>query len=102
MLVKTKQSHTGVKCRILIFTDGMDNESVIKSWEITRKLATDKIVLDSIGIGTEWTSHLFKILKITGGYAFAPDTQQAFFQIFLLETLIDIHARPDIGAVPVP
>lgn len=79
MLVKTKKSHSGVKCRILILTDGMDNESVINPWEVARKLATDKIVLDSIVIGTEWTSDLFKISKITDGYAFAPDTQQAFF-----------------------
>jgi hypothetical protein len=39
---------------------------------------------------------LFKIAKHTGGYAFCPKTRSALFQIFLLETFIDIKTRPDI------
>ncbi|PGH17433.1 hypothetical protein AJ80_04803 [Polytolypa hystricis UAMH7299] len=50
-------------------------------------------------IGTNETAELFKMVRNTGGYAFAPKTQWEFFQVFLLDTVVDIRTRPNIAKV---
>jgi hypothetical protein len=107
------------KCRIVILTDGEDNQASIKfvsevTWTLPvdvpfqsnvtpsmlcKDLYDNDIVLDAIVIGTDSTRSLFKIARSTGGYAFNPQEQHVFFQIFLLETFIDIRTRPDIEKV---
>ena len=62
---------------------------------ICNELYYADIVLDAIVIGSNKTLDLFKIAKHTGGYAFCPKFRSALFQIFLLETFIDIKTRPD-------
>lgn len=96
MLEELQRKHSNVKCRIIVLTDGMDNESSCRAETVAAELCLVDIALDSIVIGTDYTADLFKISKITGGYAFQPKTQQAFFQIFLLETVVDIRTRPDL------
>ncbi|KAK5944145.1 hypothetical protein PMZ80_003426 [Knufia obscura] len=100
MLCKLKEAHPGVQCRIILLTDGEDNDSGHFPESVGQDLLDNDIVLDSVVIGTNFTKELFKISKATGGYAFAPGTQQGFFQIFLLETLVDIRTRPDIVKLP--
>ncbi|KAL1953648.1 hypothetical protein VTO42DRAFT_2397 [Malbranchea cinnamomea] len=95
MLQDVKRRHPKAKLRIVLLTDGEDNSSTVKPDVVATKLYTDEILLDAIVIGTTKRADLFKIAKITGGYAFAPETQQALFQIFLLETVVDIRTRPD-------
>lgn len=96
MLCELKQSHPQTKCRIIVLTDGEDNDSVSNAWDVSEALHNNDIVLDAIVIGTNSTGDLFKMAKNTGGYAFAPKTQQGLFQIFLLETVVDLRTRPDI------
>ena len=100
MLCNLRVAHPNVKCRIVLLTDGDDIASSRPPEPVCRDLLTHDVVLDSIVIGTETANELFKMSKATGGYAFAPKTQQEFFQIFLLETLIDIRTRPDITKLP--
>lgn len=100
MLKDIQQRHPKTKCRIVLLTDGDDNSSTITASSASSELYDNDIVLDAVVIGTAFTSDLFKVARMTGGYAFAPATQAALFQIFLLETVVDIRTRPDI--VPVP
>ncbi|RDL38800.1 Uncharacterized protein BP5553_03140 [Venustampulla echinocandica] len=99
MLVELQHRYPQTKCRIILLTDGCDNNSKAVPFEISSRLYERNIVLDAIVIGSSETRELFKIAKNTGGYAFKPLTQQALFQIFLLETVSDIRTRPDIVRV---
>ena len=91
---------TGPRRRIVLLTDGEDNESLLKPFEVCRDLTEENIVMDAIVIGTSATYAPFKLAHHTGGYAFAPKVRDQFFHIPLLETFTDIGSRPDI--VPVP
>lgn len=101
MLKSLKAKHPGAKCRIVALTDGDDNDSSLTPSKVCSDLYDNDIVLDAIVIGTKMTSDLFKIAKHTGGYAFCPKSRSALFQIFLLETFIDIRSRPDIVKTPI-
>ena len=97
MLAEQKIKFPTTKCRIILLTDGEDNSSTAASAEtVCSQLFNNDIVLDVIVLGTSNTSDLFKIARATGGYAFSPPTQRVLFQLFLLETLIDIRTRPDV------
>lgn len=102
MLIAVKRQHPKTKCRIILLTDGEDNKSTMQPGVVSSTLFANNIVLDAVVIGSTQTSDLFKMAKNTGGYAFAPRTQQSLFQIFLLETVVDIRTRPNITKVPVP
>jgi uncharacterized protein YegL len=98
MLMDQKAKFPATRCRIILLTDGQDTSSKKTDWPSTicSQLFVNDIVLDVIVLGTRSTQNLFKIARSTGGYAFNPATQRVFFQLFLLETLIDIRTRPDI------
>jgi hypothetical protein len=100
MLVAHKILHPNAKCRIVVLTDGADYESRALPANICFQLHHHNIVLDAVVIGTNHTKDLFKIAKHTGGYAFCPKDRVALYQIFLLETFIDISMRPPITKVP--
>lgn len=99
MLADAKRQYPRIKSRIILLTDGCDTASTIKPSEMCSSLSTNDIVLDTVVIGSNSTADLFKIAQSTCGYAFKPQTQQALFQIFLLETVVDIRTRPDITKV---
>jgi uncharacterized protein YegL len=99
MLAAVKRQYPNTKARIILLTDGEDRESTIQPSTVSSSLYANDIVLDAVVIGSNQTSNLFKIARATGGYAFSPCTQQALFQIFLLETVVDIRTRPDITKV---
>jgi hypothetical protein len=101
MLKSLKAKHPGAKCRIIALTDGEDNDSSLTPSKVCSDLYDNDIVLDTVVIGTGKTRDLFKIAKHTGGYAFCPKSRIDLFQIFLLETFIDISTRPDIVKVPI-
>lgn len=101
MLVEHKTKHPNVRLRIIALTDGLDNDSQAVPADICAELYNHDIVLDAIVIDTDSTDDLFKVAKHTGGYAFHPQNRNALFQIFLLETFIDIRTRPDVVKVPV-
>ena len=97
MLIEQKAKFPGTKCRVILLTDGEDNASSNTTAKtVCSRLFDNDVVLDAIVLGTSLTTDLFKIARSTGGYAFSPTTQRVFFQLFLLETLIDIRTRPDI------
>lgn len=100
MLLKFATQNPTTRLRIIVLTDGEDNNSIHNAGVVCRDLYNANIVLDSIVIGTNSTDSLFKISKHTGGYAFCPKTRSALFQVFLLETFVDIKMRPDIVRVP--
>jgi uncharacterized protein YegL len=101
MLTAYKLKFPGTRLRIIALTDGENNDSRFQAPYVCRELYDNNIVLDAIVIGTTATSDLFKIAKHTGGYAFVPKLRTALYQIFLLETFIDIRTRPDIVKVPI-
>lgn len=101
MLVQFGAQNPTSKLRIIVLTDGDDNNSSNPAHHVCSELYNANIVLDSIVIGTISTDTLFKLSKHTGGYAFCPKNRSALFQIFLLETFIDIKMRPDIKKVPI-
>ncbi|KAJ2905988.1 uncharacterized protein MKZ38_003471 [Zalerion maritima] len=98
MLLEQRQRFPNTKLRILVLTDGEDNESKVDKLSLANHLHDERIVLDAIVLGTSNTTDLFKFCRATGGYAFSPPTQQVFFQTFLLENVLDIRTRP--GDVP--
>jgi uncharacterized protein YegL len=100
MLIAIKRQYPRTKSRIILLTDGEDNQSTIQPSVVSSSLYANNIVLDAVVIGSNQTSDLFKIAHSTGGYAFSPKTQQALFQIFLLETVVDVRTRPEITKVP--
>jgi hypothetical protein len=100
MLIAIKRQYPHTKPRIILLTDGEDNQSTIQPSIISSSLYANDIVLDAVVIGSNQTSNLFKIAHNTGGYAFSPKSQQALFQIFLLETVVDVRTRPEITKVP--
>jgi uncharacterized protein YegL len=100
MLIAIKRQYPRTKSRIILLTDGEDNQSTIQPSVVSSTLYANNIVLDAVVIGSNQTSDLFKIAHSTGGYAFSPKTQQALFQIFLLETVVDVRTRPEITKVP--
>ncbi|OAL43298.1 vWA-like protein, partial [Pyrenochaeta sp. DS3sAY3a] len=100
-LVEFKANNPQAKLRIIVLTDGEDNDSTSKPAQVCRELYDAEIVLDSVIIGSSRTDELFKISKHTGGYAFKPSTRLLLFQTFLLEPFLDISTRPDIERVPV-
>jgi Mg-chelatase subunit ChlD len=101
MLTAFKAQHPNAKLRIIALTDGENNDSRFTAADVCTDLYNNDIVLDAIVIGTDATSELFRMAKHTGGYAFHPKSRHALFQIFLLETFIDIKARPDVVKVPI-
>ena len=100
MLKEIRDKHPKTKSRIVLLTDGEDNSSSFSAPDAAKKLYDNDVVLDAVVIGSDFTSDLFKMARITGGYAFAPKTQAALFQIFLLETMVDIRTRPDLVRIP--
>ena len=96
MLDTFRSCNPAAKCRIIVLTDGLDNQSKFKPGDVCLKLHSSDIVLDAIVIGTNETQDLFKMAKHTGGYAFHPQTRDMLFQIFLLDGCLDIKSRPNI------
>lgn len=101
MLTAFKTVHANTKLRIIVLTDGINNDSINSPEDICTSLYEAEIVLDSIVIGECSTKDLFKLSKHTGGYAFNPQSRLLLFQTFLLEPFLDISARPDIERIPV-
>lgn len=101
MLSSLKATSPDTKLRIILLTDGEDNDSRFRPGEVCHQLYNECVVLDAVVIGSNQTTDLFKIAKHTGGYAFSPQSRNALFQIFLLETFLDIRVRPEIVRVPI-
>ncbi|KAI9783680.1 MAG: hypothetical protein M1839_003528 [Geoglossum umbratile] len=96
MLIAFKTKHPGATRRIIVLTDGENNDSRNEAPKTCVDLYNNRIVLDAIVIGTNSTCDLFRMAKHTGGYAFSPKSRTVLFQIPLLETFINIKTRPDI------
>lgn len=101
MLTEHRTKYPDAKLRIIVLTDGVNNDSRATPEDVCAKLYKHDVVLDAIVIGTDKTEDLFKFAKHTGGYAFHPENRTALFQIFLLENFVDIRTRPAIAKVPI-
>lgn len=100
MLVAYKEKHPNTICRIIILTDGEDNDSTKTPFLTCTRLLSNQIVLDAMVFGTHSTKFLFSIVKHTGGYAFNPKTRADLFRIFILESFVNIQMRPPISRLP--
>ncbi|KAF2462058.1 hypothetical protein BDY21DRAFT_330369 [Lineolata rhizophorae] len=100
MLVACKTSYKNAKCRVILLTDGENNDSAKFPSTVCADLYKNDIILDAIVIGTKCTMDLFKVANQTGGYAFNPSSRSLLYQIPMLETVIDIRTRPDIVKKP--
>jgi hypothetical protein len=101
LLAVLKAGQHDLKCRIVLLTDGQNNDSRSSPAEVCSELYFNDIVLDAIVIGTSDTADLFRMAKHTGGYAFNPKTRNLLYQIPMLETFVDIRTRPDIVKIPI-
>ena len=95
-LAQHRETFPATKCRIILLTDGCDCSSDFTPFEVGEFLQDDNIVLDAVVFGSNRTNDLFRLARSTGGYAFNPATQDLFFQIFLLETMVDFRTRPEV------
>lgn len=101
MLVAYKEKHPTTTCRIIVLTDGEDNDSNTTPSLTCTRLLSNQIVLDAMVLGTQSTKDLFSIVKHTGGYAFNPKTRADLFRIFILESFVNIQMRPPISRLPI-
>ncbi|KAF3934009.1 hypothetical protein ABW19_dt0200005 [Dactylella cylindrospora] len=93
-LVREKVNHPDAKLRIIVLTDGDDNQSKQTNKSTYSYLWENDIVLDAIVFGTYSYDCLFKICKVTGGYAMRPTCTQEVIQIADTETMLDQTRRP--------
>lgn len=101
LLAVLKAGQRDLKCRIVLLTDGQNNNSSSNPAEVCSELYFNDIVLDAIVIGTSATADIFRMAKHTGGYAFNPKMRNVLYQIPMLETFVDIRTRPDIVKIPI-
>ena len=84
--------------RILALSDGIDNKSKAKPWQVANALLKHRIVLDAILIAeSSKNSELLALVKASNGYAFAPDTISQALELCELETLLSLSERPVIS-----
>ncbi|KAJ2902162.1 uncharacterized protein MKZ38_000960 [Zalerion maritima] len=102
MLMEEMDAFPRSRRRIIVLTDGRDNSSHKGAPNVAFKLRDVGILLDALVLPPARTDDLFKVCRITGGYAFAPPSQDVFFQVLLLETMLDISLRPQIRKTMVP
>ncbi|TFK70123.1 hypothetical protein BDN72DRAFT_896704 [Pluteus cervinus] len=87
--------------RIIIVSDGDDTCSKSDAATVCEALQKNKIVVDSVQVGTEHDGILHAISVATGGYRFAPKTSLGdALSIFDLETMLNSAERPKISAMP--
>ncbi|EWC46245.1 hypothetical protein DRE_04416 [Drechslerella stenobrocha 248] len=100
-LIDFREDNPDTKLRIIVLTDGMDNTSTRTDMETYSLLWENDIVLDAIviGCGCDYES-LFKICRVTGGYAMKPTSTSEIIQIAEMETMVDQTFRPPIQRHP--
>ncbi|KAJ6263455.1 hypothetical protein Dda_2019 [Drechslerella dactyloides] len=95
-LMDFKEDNPDTKLRIIVLTDGIDNRSKQTDKTTYSLLWENEIVLDAIVIGTDYFKSLFKICRVTGGYAMKPTATTEIFGIAEMETMVDQTFRPPI------
>ncbi|KAF3920677.1 hypothetical protein ABW21_db0207610 [Orbilia brochopaga] len=95
-LMDFKEDNPDTKLRIIVLTDGIDNRSKQTDKTTYQLLWENEIVLDAIVIGTDYYKSLFRICRVTGGYAMKPKATQEIFSIAEMETMVDQTFRPPI------
>ncbi|KAF2839497.1 hypothetical protein M501DRAFT_1015596 [Patellaria atrata CBS 101060] len=100
-LANFKQTFPTAKRRIILLTDGKDNNSTVSPSTMCSIPYASDVVVDVVIIATDKANDLFKFAKHTRGYAFCPQTRSALFQVFLLEIVIDVRIRPDVQKEPI-
>jgi hypothetical protein len=84
--------------RILVLSDGVDSSSTAKPWQVANALLKHHIVLDAILLGeSKSNSELMALVKVSNGYAFAPDTITQALELCELETVLSMNERPVIS-----
>eukprot|EP01012_Entosiphon_sulcatum_P032012 TRINITY_DN4074_c0_g1_i1.p1 TRINITY_DN4074_c0_g1~~TRINITY_DN4074_c0_g1_i1.p1 ORF type:complete len:1661 (-),score=246.09 TRINITY_DN4074_c0_g1_i1:94-5052(-) len=98
VLAEYRKEHPKVACRVLCLSDGEDTASEMSAWKVAQQLQQNKIMLDAICVGDEIDKYLPLIAKMTGGYAFNPETLTDALRINELETFVScldrVEAKP--------
>ncbi|KAF2074167.1 hypothetical protein CYY_004512 [Polysphondylium violaceum] len=88
-----------LNCRIFCLTDGQDT-SGIHPYTIYSYLAQNKIIIDSIPIGTGGEK-LPNLSKATGGTSFFANNVQAGINLFEREALVTVSIRENFKPFPI-
>ena len=88
--------YPNTKLRIIALSDGEDTSSKQQVHSLSMRLMEDKILLDSICLGTEKQEKLKTLAWLTGGYVFSPQTMEEAMAICEMEPVLSQLERPDI------
>lgn len=97
-LVEYGRKYPNAKRRIICLSDGLDTDSSWKSFKICEVLVRNKVVVDSICIGSVNNSDLRTVSYFTGGQKFFPRTLKQAMAICETKPALD---RTGIERVPI-
>ncbi|TFK70120.1 hypothetical protein BDN72DRAFT_795723 [Pluteus cervinus] len=101
VLVNYRTDIPGLRRRIIIVSDGDDTCSKASASSVCESLQKQKIVVDSVQVGTSHNGILHAISVATGGYRFFPKTSLGdALSIFDLETMLNSAERPKRSVMP--
>jgi hypothetical protein len=88
--------YPNAKLRIVALSDGEDTSSKQQVHDLSMRLMEDKVLLDSICLGTAKQEELKTLAWLTGGYIFCPQTMEEAMAICEMEPVLSQLERPDI------
>ena len=90
------KQHPKARLRIIVISDGEDNKSNNRAYELPLGLFRNGVVVDSFCLGT-YADHtdLKTISYLTGGYAFQPGSLEDAMAICEMEPVLSLLERPD-------
>eukprot|EP00771_Trimastix_marina_P001363 gnl/Trimastix_PCT/2431.p1 GENE.gnl/Trimastix_PCT/2431~~gnl/Trimastix_PCT/2431.p1 ORF type:complete len:1038 (+),score=346.24 gnl/Trimastix_PCT/2431:1394-4507(+) len=101
LLSEVKTRHPNARRRILVLTDGEDNESTASPLEVAYALRCVGVTLDAVILGPSEQQAVRALAKYSGGYCFRPPTHAAAVRIFELETVLAARDRGTDASMPV-
>jgi hypothetical protein len=88
--------YPNAKLRIVALSDGEDTSSKQQVHSLSMRLMEDKVLLDSICLGTAKQEKFKTLAWLTGGYIFCPQTMEEAMAICEMEPVLSQLERPDI------
>ena len=96
------KKYPGVKKRIIVISDGEDNKSVDNNAAgLAYDFRNDKIIVDSVALGSQNSLDLRMLSQLVGGYRFKPTSLVNALSMVEMEPFLSLTERPD-SAVTLP